>query len=133
MWVVPVGCLTPILLGGGCVAVIVSAVFGLLRSTWAYSEGIELARHNKTVVAKLGEPIEPGWLVSGSVQINGPAGTAQLAIPLSGPQNSGTLYVVAHKIADQWQWDRAEVEIKGEPARVDLLGKPPPTGNPPTN
>lgn len=120
-WVVPLGCLTPLVLGGGCVALIVGLVFGMLRNSWAYLEGVELARHNKAVVEKLGEPIEPEWLVSGSIHINGPAGNAQLAIPLSGRVNSGTLFVVANKIADEWQFDRAEVEIKGEQARIDLL------------
>ena len=120
-WVVPLGCLTPLVLCGGCVALIVGFVFGMLKNSWAYSEGLELVRHNKTVVEKLGEPIETEWLISGSIHVTGPAGDAQLEIPLSGPNSSGTLYVVAHRLAGQWEFDRAEVEIKGDPARVDLL------------
>jgi hypothetical protein len=120
-WVVPVGCLSPLLLCGGCVALIVGIVFGALKGSWAYSEGLELARHNKTVVEKLGEPLQADWLVTGSIRINGPTGDAQLNIPLVGPKNSGTLTVVAHKRADQWQFEQAEVQIKGDPARIDLL------------
>ena len=122
-WVLPAGCLSGLLIAAVFLAGIVALVFGLLRSSWAYAEGVDLARHDKTVVKLLGEPIRAGWMASGSVRVRGPAGDADLAIPLQGAKRSGTLYVVAHKVAGQWRFDRAEVEIAGQAERIDLLGK----------
>jgi hypothetical protein len=96
-----------------------------MKSSWACAQGLDLARHNEKVVEKLGEPIETGWLVSGSINVSGPSGNADLAVPLHGPQNTGTLYVVAHKVAGEWQFDRAEVEVTDQQKRIDLLTKRP--------
>jgi hypothetical protein len=104
-------------------ALIATLILSGVKSSWACSEGVELARQNPTVVAELGEPIDAGWLVTGSIRVTGPSGRAELAIPLHGPQNSATLYVVAHKQVGQWQFERAEVEVEGKAERIDLLGK----------
>jgi hypothetical protein len=120
-WVLPVGCLGSVafmvLACGGIFAV----VLGTLKSSWACSEGVELARHNKRVVEQLGEPIETGWMTSGSINVSGSSGNADISVPLQGPRNSGTLYVVAKKVAGQWQFERAVVEISGQGSRIDLL------------
>ncbi|HEV2969018.1 MAG TPA: cytochrome c oxidase assembly factor Coa1 family protein [Pirellulales bacterium] len=102
---------------------IAAIILGSMKSSWACSEGLALAWHNAKVVEKLGEPIETGWFVTGSIEVAGPSGTANLAVPIHGPHNSGTLYVVAHKAADQWQFDRAEVEVNSDEKRIDLLTK----------
>jgi hypothetical protein len=125
-WAVPVGCLGSLLLMAAFCVGTFAIILGLMRSSWAYSEGVELARHNKTVVAMLGEPIQSGWLVSGSINISGPSGDAHLAIPLYGPKRRGTLYVGAHKLADQWRFDRATVKLDGQSEPIDLLAQPPP-------
>jgi hypothetical protein len=117
----PVGCLGSLalmVLAGAAIAVI---ILGAIKSSWACSQGVDLARHNHNVVEKLGEPIETGWFVFGSIEVAGPTGDAHIAVPLHGPQNSGTLYVDAHKSAGQWQFDRAEVEVNGQEKRIDLL------------
>lgn len=118
-WALPVGCLA----GLAFAAAIVGIIFASMKSSWAYSEGVNLVHHNEKVAARLGEPIETGWLVSGSISVTGPSGTANLAIPLHGSHETGTLYVVARKVAGQWQFDRAEVEVSGQEKRIDLLDK----------
>jgi hypothetical protein len=108
----------------GTVAFMVVLYFVLaatFRSSWAYSEGVNLARSNSTLIGELGEPIKTGWLVTGSIKIEGPSGSAELAIPLSGPRNTATLYVIARKRAEKWQFDLAEVEVPGRETRIDLL------------
>jgi hypothetical protein len=127
-WLVPVGCLGSLAIAVLTCAGIVGVILGSMKSSWACSQGMDLARHNKNVVEQLGEPIETGWLVSGSINVSGTSGNADFAVPLHGPQNSGTLYVVAHKLAGQWQFDRAEVEVNGQAERIDLLVKREPDG-----
>src|SRR5687768_7450173 len=97
-WALPVGCLLPIVLcGGGAVlfvTIILGAVTGSIKSSDAYAEGMARARANPEVVASLGEPIESGFLISGSISVNGPSGNVDVSIPISGPKGSGTLYIV---------------------------------------
>jgi hypothetical protein len=124
-WIVPAGCLGSLALAVVFCAGIFGIILGSIKSSWACSQGVELARHNEKVVEKLGEPMETGWLVSGSINVAGASGNADLAVPLHGPHNSGTLYVVAHKAAGKWQFDRAEVEVNGQEKRIDLLAKRP--------
>ena len=69
----------------------------------------------------LGEPIEPGFMPSGSINISGPSGNADLAIPISGPQGSDTIYLVATKEAGRWNFSLLEVEIKEQSERINLL------------
>lgn len=81
------------------------------------------AQNNKDVIEALGTPVDPGFFVTGAMEVSGPSGHADLAIPLSGPQGEGTLYVKAEKIAGQWEMRRLEVEVEGHAERIDLLSE----------
>ena len=118
-WLVPVGCLSMLLLFLASLALMATFVFGLLRESDVYGEALERARGHPGVRAQLGEPLEPGMFVSGSIHVEGPGGDADLAIPLAGPAGEGTLYVVADREAGQWQFRRLEFEGAGR--RIDLL------------
>ena len=116
-WVVPLGCLSLVLLALGLVA----AVFWLIKSSGAYSEAIERARADCEVQTALGAPVLPGWSVSGSVNVSGPSGHAEFATPLRGTHRSGTLYVTATKTAGEWHFELLQVAPAGRTARIDLL------------
>jgi hypothetical protein len=123
-WALPVGCLLPIVLCGGGFLVffflIYGAVTGSIKSSDAYAEGMARARANPEVVAALGEPIESGFLISGSINVNGSSGNVDVSIPISGPKGSGTLYVVGTRTAGRWQYSRMEAEVPGRASRIDL-------------
>ena len=117
-----------LLCGGGIlvfVFVIYGAVTGAIRSSDAYQEGMNRARSNPEVVAALGEPIESGWLISGSINVNGPSGNVDVSIPISGPKGSGTLYVVGTRNAGRWQYSTMAVEIPGRASRIDVRPRSP--------
>jgi hypothetical protein len=116
------GCLVAILLVVGLIAAIGGLAFFGLKQADAYKLALERAQHNPAVIAALGEPIEAGLLVSGSVNISGPTGSADISIPISGPEGKGTIYVVATKSAGQWEFSTLEVEIHATGERIDLLG-----------
>lgn len=125
-WVIPVGCLTPILLCGGFITFIMAIVFGAIKSSDAYTEALAEAQANAEVKALLGEPIEAGFWVTGNIQISGSSGDADLAIPISGPKGAATIYAVAQKTAGKWEYSTLEVVPKGAGARIDLRAKPGP-------
>jgi len=121
-WLLPLGCLAPIVALALFVGGIVLVVGGAIRTSDPFNVGVQRARESPDVVASLGEPIEVGWLISGNINVNGPSGEANLSIPLTGPKGAATLYVVAEKSAGEWVFERLEVEIEGASDRVDLLG-----------
>ena len=93
----------------------------MMKSSDAYRTALTMARADPYVQEALGSPIEEGLLVMGNINVNGSSGHADLAIPVSGPQGSGTIYVVASKSAGQWTVLRLAVDIKATNERIDLL------------
>ena len=121
-WFVPTGCLGLLALGAGVIALILSLVFGTMKSSDVYQQAFEKASKNQAVITEMGEPIESGWLVAGTINVSGSAGNADMEIPISGPKNSGSIYLAATKSAGRWSFSRLEVSVKGRDYRIDLLG-----------
>ena len=128
-WAVPAGILILALVLGGFVASILFVVETSFQHSGFYSEALTRARANPQVVDKIGRPIAAGWLASGSVNVSGSSGKADLSIPVSGPKGKGTIYVVANKSASVWTFETLQVGIDGEAERIDLLA---PEGTPPS-
>jgi hypothetical protein len=122
-WVVPAGCGGCLTLAAAFTALLLLFVFSLIKRSDVYVEAIAEARSHPAVVQALGEPIEPGFWVSGSISTSGPSGTADFSAPLHGPTGRGTLYVVAEKQAGIWSYEVLEVEVDGRSDRIDLLAE----------
>jgi hypothetical protein len=122
-WFVPVGCLGLLALFTGFVALIVTIVFGMMKSSDVYKDALAMARAEPAVEMALGTPIEEGLFVVGNINISGSSGQADLAIPISGPHDKGTIYAVAEKSAGQWTFSALVVEIKTTGDRIDLMEK----------
>lgn len=120
-WFVPVGCLGLLALFTGFVALIVTIVFGMMKSSDVYKDALAMARAEPAVEMALGTPIEEGLFVVGNINISGSSGQADLAIPISGPHGKGTIYAVAEKSAGQWTFSVLVVEIKATGDRIDLM------------
>lgn len=120
-WFVPVGCLGLLATFIGFAALIVTFVFGIMKSSDVYKVALDAARSDQAVEMALGTPIEEGLLVMGNINVSGSSGEADLAIPISGPDDEATIYVVAEKSAGQWAFSILEVEIKTTGERIDLL------------
>ena len=118
-WVVPVGCLTPLLLIGGCVAAIVMLVFGMIRSSDPYTDAVARAKSDPRVIQHLGEPIETGWWITGNVKIENDSGTADFALPLRGSRKNGILRVEASKDRGEWVYSLLTVSVDDGPV-IDL-------------
>ena len=121
IWIVPAGCLGLVAALVALVGAVVILVFTGIRSSGVYQEAVQLARDNPRVIDALGAPIEVGLLVSGSIHVSGSSGDAELAIPLHGASNRGTLRVVARREGGRWLFEQAEVEVRGREDPIDLL------------
>ena len=121
------GCLALMILFAGFIGAIFTVVEASLKKSDAYTQAIAQARSNPHVVEKFGQPLQPGWFISGNIQVAGPSGNADISIPISGPKAKGTIYVVAKKSAGRWHFDTLEVEAEGEQERINLLPAPAPS------
>jgi hypothetical protein len=119
-WVIPVGCLTPILLCGGFFTLIFTLVFGLIKSNGAYTDSLATLSADPQVTAALGTPIKPGFFVRGSIHISGPSGHADISYSVSGPQDSAVVYVISDKSAGLWSHTTFIVELDSTGQRIDL-------------
>jgi len=123
-WFVPVLVLVVLVLVAGAVATVylfVSVVFGALKSSGGYQEALTAARSDSAVVRALGTPIKDGLLPAGDVNTSGSTGRSDLAIPVSGPKGSGTLYVKATRSASGWSFTELVLKVEGSGETIDLL------------
>jgi len=127
-WVVPTGCLG-LLLSCGCLgALLFGVTYQALRGTGVFVEALTLAKQSPEVRQALGEPIEAGLMLQGSIESHDEQGSANFSVPLNGAKARGTLYVEAYKNGDRWSFTTLQVEVPGRPT-IDLLGggpAPPP-------
>jgi len=115
-WAIAVAVLAVLVaLGAGVFYLVVN----ILKDSEAYRLGVERLQANHEAMAMLGPPLKTGF-PSGSISTSGPAGQAQLAIPVEGSKASGVLYVEATKDMGQWKVDRIVLDIEGMTERIDL-------------
>jgi len=119
-WVVPVGCLLPVLFLVGCALAIFFFAMGVLKQTDAYKTALARVQTNSAVIEAIGSPISQTGIVSGNSKVNGATGEANLSIPLRGPKGKATLYVDAKKSADTWYFQSMQVKVENTGERIDL-------------
>lgn len=100
-------------------------VMNIIKSTDVYADSLKKAQNSAEVQAALGQPIEAGWMMQGSVNVDNGAGNADFSIPLSGPKGEGTLIVKAERApGSAWQYKALEVQITGSDQKIDLRSQP---------
>ena len=113
-----------LVLATGCIALpvgLVLIIFGLIKNTTPYKVAIQEAASDQRVIGLIGEPIEPGWWVSGSTETSGGKGSTDLMIPVSGPNGRMTIYVEAQKSAGAWSYETLIAESEDSKQRINLL------------
>ena len=110
----------------GCViafvAVVLFIVFGSIRSSAPYKEAVARAQRDARVTAALDRPVQPRYLVGGSINTNNNDGNAELVIPLRGPKGDGVLTVKATKTSGTWSYQVMKVAVRDQ--EIDLLTTP---------
>ncbi|MDT5268796.1 MAG: hypothetical protein QOH49_982 [Acidobacteriota bacterium] len=127
-WMLPVGCLGLILAGVALIGGIVLVAMSALKSSEVYQGALKVVQTHPAAVERLGQPVKDGWLVKGTVKIDGSSGSANFEIPVTGPKSSGTLYVGATSPHGTWMYDKLDLVVGGE--TISLLDRnvmqPPP-------
>jgi hypothetical protein len=116
-----IGCLSLLLLCGGGGAAVFVGVFGAIKRSTPYQQAVARVRADPQAVGALGQPVQTGWMVSGSVQADQKGGHAALAIPVHGPKASGVLQVEASRAAQGWTYTTLNLVLDGSKQEFDLL------------
>ena len=119
-WFVPTGCITILVLIALFGATIFLGVSAAMKSSDAYQIAVAKAKADPRVIAALGTPIKEGMFTSGTTNVSGGSGQADLSIPLSGPKAKGTLYAVATKSAGAWTYSKLVVRVEGTGENIDI-------------
>lgn len=118
-WVVPVGCLVPMLCCVSFGAVTYLGVSKFITGSPVFAEALGRASGHPDVRSTLGEPLMPGFGIQGELKESGEGGNADFSVPLEGPKGKGTLRVKAQRERGKWEFSRIDVEAGGK--TIDVL------------
>ena len=119
-WVVALGCLTPILLIGSCVAGLAWVVMSSIRATDIYEDSVARAKSDPRVIEALGSPVVARWWITGNLNVEGSRGEADFNVPLQGSRNNGTLEVEGSRDGGDWTFSVMQVRVDDGPT-IDLM------------
>ncbi len=91
-----------------------------MKNSDAYQGAILRIKNDPAAINALGFPIKEGMLFTGNINISGSSGRADLTIPVSGPKESATAYVLATKSLGEWHFDRLIIQTDDAKIRIDL-------------
>jgi len=114
------GCSVLFLAVVAIIAAVFFGLFGLLKKSQPYSDSVAAVQSSAAAVEALGEPIEPGFFVSGNINLENGTGDANFNIPVSGPDGEGTVHVEGTKDASGWSYQIWELRVDGNPDPIPL-------------
>ena len=121
LWVaLPVGCVVMLLVCGGGGAAIFYGAMSVLKSAEPFQTAVQLAQQNPEVQAILGENIDSGFAVQGSINLENDTGNVDMTIPVSGSLSSGQIKVKGQRENGQWVYDEI-LFTDSSGNQVDLL------------
>jgi hypothetical protein len=116
-----VATLLPFLIVGAGAYLFISFLDGTMKSSGGYQQALAMARADPVAIQALGTPIKDGWFPTGHVESGGSGGSSDLAIPVSGPNGGGTLYMRATSDMGDWHITRLVLKVKSTGEEIDLL------------
>jgi hypothetical protein len=120
-WVVPVGgCLSLIVIFIMIIGSIFWGVTSTLENSQPYEYALEKINQDPEITSELGSPIEKNGMIQGSYNYSNGTKTANMKIPIAGPNGTGTLFIEATGTNDNWNYNVIRVEINDNES-IDLL------------
>ncbi|EYU13220.1 cytochrome c oxidase assembly factor Coa1 family protein [Photorhabdus aegyptia] len=111
-WKWMIVCFIPVFIAG-----IFMIAMNAIKSSEPYKKALSLAQSNPAVKSVLGQPIEAGWFISGSISES----EAGFEIAIKGNRSGGTVYVDADKHAGHWRYKNITVQPDVGGESIDLL------------
>ena len=105
-------------------------IFRTMKSSEPYIMAMDKVQVNSEAQKIIGAPIKSSFWTRGEVSVEGAGGKAELAIPVQGSKQQGTVYVNATKEQNKWKFDKLVLLPEGGGAALDLLKAPQPPSVP---
>ena len=100
---------------------IVLLVFALLKRSEPARFALQRASTHPAAVARMGTPLQVGWVVTGSLRNSGSeGGTVRLSLPVRGPKGRGTITVRGVRVDGRWTYSVLRLVPDDGSAPVDL-------------
>jgi len=120
-WKIPLGCLIAILLLCAFVAIIFTVIEVSFSKSVVYQHALARAGRSPEVVRRIGEPLKPGRVLLGQLNVSGSTGNANMSIPITGPHGKATIILDARKVGGAWVFRTLCVQFDGQSGTVNLL------------
>jgi hypothetical protein len=117
------GCLGLIVLGAIAGALMFTVISKALKSNAPFKDSIAAVQANAAAIEALGEPIKPGLIPSGSINVENAGGTVNFTIPVKGPKGSGTITVIGTKTGGVWNYETWQLKVVGREGVIPLAKK----------
>jgi Cytochrome oxidase complex assembly protein 1 len=121
VWVLPVGCLLPMLLCCGGVGVVMLALSSKVTTSEVYKQAVAQVTTNAIVQQHVGQPVTAGFGALGAIA--DADGDADFTFPVTGPKGAAFIHVVATRQGGKWTIQKLEAVLGGG-VSVELLAKP---------
>lgn len=95
-------------------------LMGMMKGE-AYDLSLAEIQKSEDVIALIGEPIKPGYFVTGSVSTSGPDGQASLQYSISGPNGKATAIAYAYKELGEWELHQVVVLDKHTQKQIHVV------------
>ncbi len=120
-WVLPVGgCLTILILLGVTIGSIFFGITSIMDDSIPMEYAIEKINTDPEIIELMGSPIEKNGMIQGEFNLNNDEKSADMKVPITGPKESGTLFIKATAIGDKWTYQEIRVVIQDND-EVDLV------------
>jgi len=110
-----IGCGILVVIGVAAIAALVIFVFSVIKRSDVYRDALEKVRNDQRVVAALGDPINPGFWVTGNVDVKNQKGTADFTFPVTGPKGRATVKASASTDGSKWEFSELVVTPSSGP------------------
>ncbi len=114
-----IGCVVIIVLCIIAGVVIALGVFTMIKKTDVYQQARDRACNDPRVIAALGEPVKPGFIVTGSVSVDTNGGKANVHFPIKGTKGSAKVDAEATYDGTKWTYSKLLVTPDNGPP-IDL-------------
>lgn len=96
-------------------------IFSLLRHSDVCQMAVQRAGQSPAAVSIVGQPIQPGFFVMGTIKIRNGVGRASLSIPVRGSKGEATLETKAAKSSGVWTLTELRLIPASGERPLDLL------------
>jgi len=117
------GCLAIVVIGAIAGVLMVTFIGKVLKSNAPYKDSIAAVQSSPAAIEALGEPIKPGFMLSGNINVVNDGGTVEFFIPVKGPKGSGTITVKGTKAGGIWSYETWHLKVDGQQDVIPLSKK----------